>query len=93
MRLIHTEDRRQIEGMPGASVFVPRGVPHTFQNTGDAPGRILGVVEPAGLEGFFRELAEITKQGLPETSVLNSVFEKHGQELLGPPPAVRLHAL
>lgn len=34
-------------------MFVPRGVPHCFQNAGDEPGRLLIVFSPSGMERFF----------------------------------------
>jgi quercetin dioxygenase-like cupin family protein len=39
---------------PGDFAFVPRGTIHRFANVGDAPGRILILFTPGGLEGFFR---------------------------------------
>ena len=47
---------------PGDVVFFPRGVPHSFVNSGTEPSRGIGVVTPAGAEEFFREL------GVPKTS-------------------------
>jgi mannose-6-phosphate isomerase-like protein (cupin superfamily) len=42
---------------PGESAFGPRGVPHSQRRVVQGEGRILIVVTPGGLEGFFRELA------------------------------------
>jgi len=44
---------------PGGFAFVPRGSVHHFKALTDH-ARILFVVAPAGLEGFFRELARMT---------------------------------
>lgn len=42
---------------PGECVFLPRNRPHAFRI--DSPtARVLAVIEPAGLEGFFRALSE-----------------------------------
>ena len=41
----------------GAFVFVPRGIRHAFRTLA-APSRLLIVVAPAGLVGYFREMAE-----------------------------------
>jgi mannose-6-phosphate isomerase-like protein (cupin superfamily) len=79
----------RIEASAGSSVFVPRGVPHTFQNIGNSPGRLLGVVAPAGIERFFRAPAQICVEGPPEHTVVAPLFEKYGLELLGPPLAAR----
>jgi mannose-6-phosphate isomerase-like protein (cupin superfamily) len=82
-------DGRRLEASAGNSVFVPRGVPHTFQNIGDSPGRLLGLVAPAGIERFFRALAEICVDGPPALAALSPLFENYGLELLGPPLGAR----
>lgn len=43
----------------GGMAFGPRGTPHCFQNIGDAPGRLLVITTPSGLERFFEQLAEL----------------------------------
>ena len=48
---------------PGESVFAPRGVPHAQRRVVPGEGRILVVVTPGGLEGFFRELAAADAAG------------------------------
>jgi len=40
---------------PGAFVWAPRGIPHTFANRTDERVRVLGTIVPAGLEGMFQE--------------------------------------
>ena len=48
------------------------------------------MVQPAGLEVFFDELAAVTAtMRQPDPSALAAVFAKYGLELLGPPMAVR----
>ena len=44
---------------PGAFLSVPRGTPHSFRNTGDTAGRIVGTFSPAAFANYFRELAAI----------------------------------
>jgi mannose-6-phosphate isomerase-like protein (cupin superfamily) len=44
---------------PGAFLYVPRGTPHTFYNSGDTPGRIVGTFNPPRFADYFRELASI----------------------------------
>jgi len=41
---------------PGDFVYLPRGIAHSFKNTGDAIAKALVLVAPAGLEGFFAEV-------------------------------------
>src|SRR3954464_10965480 len=60
---------RVIEAPAGSFVFGPRGVPHTFVvSPPEAP--FLLVAEPAGFEGFVRELSEpAAAPTLPPASV------------------------
>src|SRR5919108_528112 len=41
---------------PGESVFVPRGITHSYRNVGEADVRMIAVYTPAGMEGWFREV-------------------------------------
>jgi quercetin dioxygenase-like cupin family protein len=71
----------------GSFVFVPRGLPHCFQNVGDTPARILVAFTPSGMEAFFDRFAE-----LPDGPVDPGVFARLGGEVgmtvVGPPLAV-----
>jgi quercetin 2,3-dioxygenase len=69
---------------PGDSVFVPRGQAHTWSHRGTGTGRVLFLVNPAGLlESFFRESATRTRRMTLEEA--QQFFEAHGMTLLGPP--------
>jgi len=39
----------------GESVFIPRGVTHSYRNVGDTDVAMLTIFSPAGMEGWFRE--------------------------------------
>ena len=43
-----------LEAGPGAFVFLPHGVPHSYTLATDEV-RMLGIVAPGGLEGHFRD--------------------------------------
>ena len=47
---------RTITATPGTMVFLPRGIPHTFAIESDQ-ARMLVIVTPAGLEGWFKEFS------------------------------------
>jgi quercetin dioxygenase-like cupin family protein/ketosteroid isomerase-like protein len=72
----------------GSFVFIPRGVPHPWQNAGDGPARFLALFTPAagGMERFFERSAE-----LGDDSRAADAFKKFasdaGMEVLGPPLA------
>lgn len=80
-------ERRTV--LPGDIVFFPRNVPHSFENTGGVRARGLGVVTPAGLEAFFRELS-VPKTGderppgytEPDEGAVRAAAERVGMELL-----------
>jgi mannose-6-phosphate isomerase-like protein (cupin superfamily) len=81
-------DGREIHARAGDTVFAPRGTRHTFQNTGNSPGRTLTTVIPGGLDIFFQELEAGAPRGtVPDLARIVPIFEKHGLELLGPPLA------
>ena len=63
----------------GAFVFVPRGIRHAFRTLA-APSRVLIVVAPAGLDGYFREMAEGLAAGRAartSCSSLSARFDTH----------------
>ena len=79
-------DGEEIKAAPGAFIHAPRGTVHTFQNIRNGPGRMIVIVQPAGLEVFFADLASATAgMTAPDMPTIGSVFAKHGLELLGPP--------
>jgi quercetin dioxygenase-like cupin family protein len=72
---------RWVEVPAGAVVFLPRGVEHTFVATERA--RVLALVAPAGLEGFYRE-ADAARS---EVERLVATAARYGCEITGPVPA------
>jgi len=49
----------------GAYVIKPRGLPHTFWNSGTERARILEIISPAGFEAYFEELAGVLSSTPP----------------------------
>jgi quercetin dioxygenase-like cupin family protein len=47
-----------ITASAGDCAFLPRGIAHSFKNTGDGYAKALVLITPAGLEGFFAEVFE-----------------------------------
>jgi mannose-6-phosphate isomerase-like protein (cupin superfamily) len=81
-------DGQEIYARDGDIVFAPKGSRHTFQNIGSRPGRTLTTVVPGGVDEFFEELERVAPRGsVPDRAKMLPIFEKHGQELLGPPLA------
>ena len=85
-RLRFRLDETEHSGPAGSFVFIPRGVPHTWQNAGDRHARILFVFAPAspGMERFFERSAQ-----LPEDTRMAEAFKTlasdAGMEVVGPP--------
>jgi quercetin dioxygenase-like cupin family protein len=69
---------------PGAFVFIPRGLPHTFQVIGEQPGRLLITFAPAGMEGFFDRLSTLTEFDL---EAFRNAAAEHAMDVVGPPLA------
>jgi mannose-6-phosphate isomerase-like protein (cupin superfamily) len=64
---------------PGGTVFMPRGVVHTFKNVGDGLSRMLIVTTPSGFEKFFaRCAAEFARPGGPDMSRIIEIGAEHG---------------
>lgn len=72
----------------GGSVFLPRGVPHSFQVTGPGRGRNLAVVTPGGFEGFFRDVAADGLTIPDDMPRIGEIAGRYGLEFVGPPLAV-----
>ncbi|HVB33686.1 MAG TPA: quercetin 2,3-dioxygenase [Patescibacteria group bacterium] len=45
-----------ITASPGDFAFLPRGIAHSFRNTGAVTAKALVLITPAGLENFFAEV-------------------------------------
>jgi quercetin dioxygenase-like cupin family protein len=50
---------------PGGCFFFPRGRPHAFHNTGEAPLTFLWLILPGGLESFFERIGRPRGAGEP----------------------------
>lgn len=69
----------------GDSIFLPRGLPHTFRQL-SATGRLRFLYTPAGqMEDFFAALSQCP--GPPAPDVAQALFARHGMEIVGPPLA------
>lgn len=74
---------RLLKATPGTFCFVPRGTAHTWQNVGAQPGRMLALCIPGGMDGFFRELSQVSS--LLDMSQVLPINEKYHSEVVGPP--------
>jgi quercetin dioxygenase-like cupin family protein len=71
----------------GATVFAPRGIPHTYRYLGQTPGRLMCVITPAGFEGFFEAVGALTPEQQQDIPRVIAIAKEFGLEFLPPPPA------
>jgi hypothetical protein len=77
---------------PGSFHFVSRGTPHSFNNAGDKPARMLILNQPAGLhETFFLEAGDAVADASvfpppspPDFQRLGQAAARAGVEMLPP---------
>jgi mannose-6-phosphate isomerase-like protein (cupin superfamily) len=85
-------DGRRLLAGPGTSVYMPRGVPHTFRIESPV-GRMLGVMTPGHFEQLFRNLGvpagrrEVPAPGTVPFDVPAVMAEQTrlGTQVVGPP--------
>ena len=70
----------------GATVFAPRGVPHSYRYVGQSPGRMMLTLTPAGFEQFFEEVGALSPQQQEIPRVME-IAKRYGLEFLPPPGA------
>jgi quercetin dioxygenase-like cupin family protein len=68
----------------GSFAFIPRGVAHTWQNTGPEPAVMLGALAPSGLERFFERLAELPGDA-DYLAAFSALAPEAAMKVLGPP--------
>jgi mannose-6-phosphate isomerase-like protein (cupin superfamily) len=73
---------------PGSFAFIPKGVPHTWQNVGDTPGRLFGMFMPAapGMERFFESFSTVAGDD-SVAAAFAALAGAAGMKVVGPPLA------
>ena len=66
-------------GGPGFWALAPRGVSHTFGNSGDSPARLLIIHSPAA-DAYFAELEALWKDSIPTAEEERELMKRHGLE-------------
>jgi mannose-6-phosphate isomerase-like protein (cupin superfamily) len=75
-------------GGPGTCVFMPRGIPHAWKNSGSETGRAFFIYTPGEAGKMFEEMSRRQRpvaeaMGDPE---LAQLARRYGWETVGPPP-------
>ena len=74
------EDR--FHATPGACIFVPAGVPHSFANRTDEPATLLLVMSPPTHDRYFDELASIVAGDGPHGEEIAALRERYDTKQL-----------
>lgn len=90
IRVQHGDDI--IEGVAGSLAYSPRGMSHSF-HVDSQEARLLLFFGPAGVEGFFREVATPARsfgpppadEPVPDRDTLVQIMTRHDQTVVGPP--------
>ncbi len=70
---------------PGQSIFLPRGVPHTFHIISEVPGRNVTVLTPGGFEQFFPDVAARNLRIPQDAGAMAELSDRYGITFLGLP--------
>lgn len=73
----------EVDGQPGITVHIPKGVPHCFAYLGrETSGQLISVLTPGIHDGFIRDIPSAQKSGVsPE--VLADIAAANGATILG----------
>jgi mannose-6-phosphate isomerase-like protein (cupin superfamily) len=66
----------------GTFVLGPRDIPHRFWNSGDALGRFLLMMTPAGLEPFFEEFSRLMATSPNDLELQVEIAGRYGIEFV-----------
>ena len=79
---------REALATAGSFVFLPRGVVHTFKNTGSGPARFLVIASPSGFERYLDDMAAafLAAGAPPDPATSAEIASKHGMEFVQTPP-------
>lgn len=70
----------------GAFAMAPRGLPHTYRNSGEGPARVLFVFTPGNHWQYLRETGEHGPvEGEEDIEALLPILSEYGIEMVGPP--------
>ena len=72
-----TLNGEQIELSAGDFAYGPKGIPHSFKNVGDTPGKLVMLTKPSGLEKFFKTVHEAFLHSRPDKETFVNIMKSH----------------
>jgi quercetin dioxygenase-like cupin family protein len=76
---------RTIRVSEGATLFLPRGIVHAFQNVGTDTGHLLIATLPGGvMRAYFEELRHLFSSGSADQQAISQVGAKYDVVFVGP---------
>lgn len=72
----------KIQASEGSFVRLPRGVPHNFRNIGTEEGITMNTITPGGFEGFFDDIARLSKEKPLSREQVDSIANLYGLKFL-----------
>jgi quercetin dioxygenase-like cupin family protein len=75
---------REVVLPAGGYITKPRGELHAMWNAGKVPARMIEIISPAGLEGLFREVADLVEVGPPAFDTVAELAARYGVEFGDP---------
>ncbi len=61
----------------GGFAYGPKGIPHSFKNTGDTTGKLVMFTRPSGLEDFFRHIDQAALDGSLDKETFVNIMKEH----------------
>ena len=77
-------DGKTFEAGPGEFVTKPKGIPHAMSNGQGGSCRFLEVYTPAGLEGYFWEVAQLFASGKLSAQTIGHIQATYGISPVNP---------
>ncbi|MFL6227460.1 MAG: cupin domain-containing protein [Pyrinomonadaceae bacterium] len=72
-----------LKAMKGATVVLPRDIPHSFRNVGAGEGKLLTTITPGGFEQFFAEVSREVRNMPADAMKLMEIARKYDVDFLG----------
>jgi quercetin dioxygenase-like cupin family protein len=72
-------DGKDIDIAPGQSVFIKRGIVHSFNNRSGVPAKCLCLLSPGALgTQYFKEIGALLAAGAPDPAKMKEVMLRYG---------------